>query len=81
MYVDDETWKQNIIERNNRIAEGKVPACAAMCATNALMIGTSEKVSELYRTRVLARGQSKEASNSYIWNIAYSKQGRKGLTQ
>jgi formate dehydrogenase iron-sulfur subunit len=65
----------------NRIAEGKVPTCAAMCATNALMIGTSEKVSELYRTRVLARGQSKEASNSYIWNLAYGKQGRKGLTQ
>ncbi|WP_320036476.1 formate dehydrogenase FDH3 subunit beta [Halarcobacter sp.] len=40
----------------NRIAEGKVPLCAAVCATNALLVGDSQKVSEIYRQRVLSRG-------------------------
>ncbi|WP_410471278.1 formate dehydrogenase FDH3 subunit beta [Halarcobacter ebronensis] len=40
----------------NRIAEGKVPLCASVCATNALLVGDSEKVSEIFRTRVLSRG-------------------------
>jgi len=42
----------------NRIAEGKVPLCAAVCATNALLVGDSQKVSEIYRQRVLSRGHN-----------------------
>ena len=63
----------------NRIAEGKVPACAAMCSTNALMVGSSDRVSELFRTRVIARGEKKDADTSYLWDVAYNKQNRNGL--
>ncbi len=41
----------------NRIAEGKVPICAAVCATNALLVGDAEEVSAIYRKRVLSRGK------------------------
>lgn len=41
----------------NRIAEGKVPVCAAMCATNALLVGDAEEVSAMYRQRVTSRGK------------------------
>ncbi|MFV0439096.1 MAG: formate dehydrogenase FDH3 subunit beta [Desulfopila sp.] len=40
----------------NRIAEGKVPICAAVCATNALLVGDAEEVSAIYRKRVSSRG-------------------------
>ena len=42
----------------NRIAEGKVPMCAAICCTNALIVGDASRVSEVYRKRVLTRGVS-----------------------
>jgi len=41
----------------NRIAEGKVPMCAAVCSTNALLVGDAESVSQIYRTRVSSRGK------------------------
>ena len=41
----------------NRIAEGRVPICAAVCATNALLVGDAEEVSAIYRKRVSSRGQ------------------------
>jgi|GEM_PF-4511266 len=40
----------------NRIAEGKVPVCAAMCSTKALLVGDAESVSNVIRARVTARG-------------------------
>eukprot|EP01029_Cantina_marsupialis_P007313 TRINITY_DN180758_c0_g5_i1.p2 TRINITY_DN180758_c0_g5~~TRINITY_DN180758_c0_g5_i1.p2 ORF type:complete len:194 (-),score=37.79 TRINITY_DN180758_c0_g5_i1:815-1396(-) len=48
----------------NRIAEGKVPLCAAVCATNALLVGDSQKVSEIYRQRVLSRGHKHSKSQA-----------------
>ena len=54
----------------NRIAEGKVPVCAAMCSTKALLVGDAESVSNVIRARVMARG-GKEMNSSYGWNIAY----------
>jgi formate dehydrogenase iron-sulfur subunit len=42
----------------NRIAEGKVPVCAAMCSTNALLVGDAERVSEVYRRRIVGRGKT-----------------------
>jgi len=41
---------------HNRIAEGRVPICAAVCATNALLVGDAESVSTMYRKRVVGRG-------------------------
>ena len=39
----------------NRISEGKVPMCAAVCATNALLVGDAADVSNVYRKRVMLR--------------------------
>ena len=50
--------KERHLYGQNRIAEGKVPSCAAMCSTNALIVGDAEKVSELYRRRVAGRGKT-----------------------
>ena len=41
----------------NRIAEGKVPMCASICSTNALLVGDAESVSAIYRKRVVGRGR------------------------
>ena len=40
----------------NRIAEGKLPMCASLCSTKALMAGDAEKVSDIFRQRVVERG-------------------------
>jgi formate dehydrogenase iron-sulfur subunit len=40
---------------SNRVAEGKLPACAEMCATKALLAGDADMVSDIYRTRVVNR--------------------------
>lgn len=42
----------------NRIAEGKVPVCAAMCSTKALLVGDSEVVDDIFRQRVDMRKYS-----------------------
>ena len=39
----------------NRIAEGKLPACAAMCSTKALIAGDSASVSKIISERVMRR--------------------------
>ncbi|WP_210394575.1 formate dehydrogenase FDH3 subunit beta [Motiliproteus sediminis] len=58
----------------NRIAEGKLPLCAEMCSTKALLAGDADDVSDIYRERVIYRG-----SNSGAWgqNLAYNPAGRK----
>ncbi|WP_299803008.1 formate dehydrogenase FDH3 subunit beta [uncultured Shewanella sp.] len=40
----------------NRIAEGKLPMCAELCATKALLAGDAEVVSNIFRERSAARG-------------------------
>jgi len=54
----------------NRIAEGKVPLCAAMCATKALMAGDADVVADVYRERVFTRGSG---ANAWGWDRAYNK--------
>lgn len=44
----------------NRIAEGKVPLCAAVCSTNALLVGDAQEVSAMYRKRILMRNSKKQ---------------------
>jgi len=53
----------------NRIAEGKVPMCAAVCSTNALIVGDADSVAEVIRSRNAAKG--KGTSSPYGWDIAY----------
>ncbi|QSX33563.1 4Fe-4S dicluster domain-containing protein [Shewanella avicenniae] len=40
----------------NRIAEGKLPMCAELCSTKALLAGDAEVVSGIYRERMARRG-------------------------
>jgi formate dehydrogenase iron-sulfur subunit len=54
----------------NRIAEGKVPLCAGMCSTKALLAGDADVVADVYRKRVFQRGSG---ANAWGWNKAYTK--------
>lgn len=40
----------------NRLAEGKLPVCVAMCSTKALLAGDSASVSDIITKRVMRRG-------------------------
>lgn len=62
--------KERELYGQNRIAEGKVPVCAAMCSTKALLVGDSEDVSKVYRERVMSRGQGVQSA-PYGWDTAY----------
>jgi len=53
----------------NRIAEGKVPMCAATCATNALLVGDAESIAAIKRARDSAKG--KGPMTPYGWDQAY----------
>jgi len=66
--------KERELYGQNRIAEGKVPMCAAMCSTKALIVGDSEHVSDIYRERVLSRGHGAQVNpKPYGWDVAYDK--------
>jgi len=44
----------------NRLAQGKLPACAEMCSTKALLGGDGDVIADIYRQRVMARGKGSE---------------------
>ncbi len=54
----------------NRISEGKVPVCASMCSTKALLVGDAQEVTKIYRERVLSRGHGVQTS-PMTWSRAY----------
>ncbi len=54
----------------NRLAEGKLPLCAEMCATKALLAGDANVLSDIYRKRVVNRGAS-----VLNWGVQYKKAG------
>jgi formate dehydrogenase iron-sulfur subunit len=59
----------------NRLAEGKLPLCAEMCATRALLAGDGDVVSDIFRERVTWRGAS-GLSRGWGWGKAYGKPGQ-----
>ncbi|EBF5572501.1 4Fe-4S dicluster domain-containing protein [Campylobacter coli] len=64
--------KERELYGQNRIAEGKVPVCAAMCSTKALLVGESSKIEEIYHSRLQSRGyEIANPSQSIEWKIAY----------
>ena len=61
----------------NRISEGKVPVCAAMCSTKALLVGESAIIEQIYQDRVNARGYGvKNLKQTPAWRIAYYTKDR-----
>ncbi|MGA1846652.1 formate dehydrogenase FDH3 subunit beta [Deferribacter abyssi] len=62
--------KEKRLYGQNRIAEGKVPLCAGMCATKALLAGDADKVADIYRERVFKRGSG---ANAWGWDKAYKR--------
>ena len=52
----------------NRIAEGKLPICAEMCSTKALLAGDEAMIAQIYKTRVVRRGKGDEI---WGWAVAY----------
>lgn len=59
----------------NRIAEGKLPLCAEMCGTKALLGGEANVIADIYRQRVEIRGYGPEL---WGWKIAYGPNKRGG---
>lgn len=53
---------------SNRIAQGKLPACAEMCATKSLLAGDGDIVADIYRKRVMARSGRPQ---TWGWAQAY----------
>jgi formate dehydrogenase iron-sulfur subunit len=56
----------------NRLAEGKLPACAEMCATKALLGGDGDVLAGIYRERVTVRGKGGDV---WGWATAYGRPG------
>jgi len=58
----------------NRLAEGKLPICAEMCSSKALLAGDGNQVANIFRERVVWRGA---AALAWGWGVAYGKKGVK----
>lgn len=55
----------------NRLAEGKLPLCAEMCATKALIAGDGNVLSDIYRKRLIKRGGRPQ---TWGWQAAYGQE-------
>jgi formate dehydrogenase iron-sulfur subunit len=64
----DNSNEERVKYGRNRLAEGKLPACAEMCSTKALLGGDADVLSDIYRERVTRRGKGGEM---WGWATAY----------
>jgi formate dehydrogenase iron-sulfur subunit len=62
--------KEHTIYGSNRVAEGKLPMCASICATKALVAGDAEEVEKVMKQRVAARGYGQ---SNWGWQTAYQR--------
>jgi len=62
----------------NRLAEGKLPACAEMCSTKALLGGDGDVLADIYRERVVNRGKGGDV---WGWATAYGRPEKSGAGQ
>jgi len=60
--------KEHTLYGANRVAEGKLPACASFCATKALVAGDAEFVDSVVKQRAATRGGP---ANTWGWDQAY----------
>ena len=63
----------------NRLSEGKLPACAEMCSTKALLGGDADEVSNIFRDRVMNRDG--KGAGVFGWATAYGKGDAKPAAQ
>ncbi len=61
--------KERRLYGQNRIAEGKVPLCAGMCSTKALLAGDGAVIADIFRERVARRG----SGQAWGWAKAYKE--------
>ena len=57
----------------NRLAEGKLPLCAEMCSTKALIGGDSDIITDIFNNRVATREKNGHypGSKAFGWTTAY----------
>jgi formate dehydrogenase iron-sulfur subunit len=68
--AEDHSDEELLLYGRNRLAEGKLPFCASVCATKALVAGDAEAISQVITKRMTLRG-SREVT--WGWNVAYPK--------
>ena len=61
----------------NRLAEGKLPLCAEMCSTKALIGGDSDVISSIFNNRVTTREKNGKyaGAQAFGWSTAYGGPG------
>ena len=52
----------------NRLAEGKLPICAEMCSSKALLAGDASEIADVFRKRITWRGAG---TGAWGWGRAY----------
>jgi formate dehydrogenase iron-sulfur subunit len=65
---EDNSEAERLKYGSNRIAQGKLPLCAEMCATKALLAGDGDMVADIYRERVTRRQSTPQV---WGWGTAY----------
>jgi formate dehydrogenase iron-sulfur subunit len=60
----------HLLRRRNRLSEGKLPLCAEVCSTKALLGGDGDVVADIFRSRVVVRNKGSEV---WGWGTAYGR--------
>src|SRR5258706_2793019 len=70
----DNSNEERVKYGRNRLAEGKLPVCAEMCSTKALLGGDADVLSDIYRERVTRRAaRGTPGLPPWGWDTAYGR--------